>query len=127
MHYTGVDIIEISRIKRAIARWGDRFLHRVYTEAELSLYCTKPSSLAARFAVKEAVVKTLKQTEGISWQQIEVLSEPDGKPILRLYGEAKEQAQRLCLNSLDISLSHSKEYAIAFVIGETTEPTPEAP
>ena len=127
MHYIGVDIVEISRIKKAIARWGDRFLHRVYTEPELRLYHKKPASLAARFAGKEAVIKALEKTKGISWKQIEVLSEPDGKPLLHLYGKAQEQAGRLGLGNLAITLSHSREYAIAFVTGETAEPTPRAP
>ncbi len=115
----GVDIVEISRIKQAIARWGDRFLHRVYTQSELKLCHKKPSSLAARFAGKEAVIKALQQTKGICWRHIEILSEPDGKPLLRLYGKAKEQARGLGLSNLAISLSHSSEYAIAFVTGET--------
>ncbi len=119
MHYIGVDIVEISRINKAIARWGNNFLHRVYTKSELRLYRKKPSSLAARFAGKEAVLKALRQTKGITWQQIEVLSEPDGSPQLRLYGKAKEQARRLGLRNLAISLSHSREYAIAFVAGKT--------
>ena len=117
--YIGIDIVEISRIKKAIARWGDNFLQRVYSESELKLCRKKPSSLAARFAGKEAVIKALKKPQGISWKQIEVLSEPHGKPLLRLYGRAKEQAKSLGLANLAITLSHSKEYAIAFVTGET--------
>ena len=120
MHYIGIDIIEIARIKKAIARWGENFLHRVYTEPELRLYCSKPSSLAARFAGKEAVIKALgPQSKGISWREIEILSNPGGKPSVHLYGKAQNQAKELGLESLAISLSHSKEYAIASVIGET--------
>ena len=78
MHYIGIDIIEIARIKKAIARWGESFLHRVYTEPELRLYHKKPSSLAARFAGKEAVIKALEaQAKGISWKEIEILSDPE--------------------------------------------------
>ena len=120
MHYIGIDIIEIARIKKAIARWGESFLHRVYTEPELKLYYKKPSSLAARFAGKEAVIKALgAQAKGISWKEIEILSDPDGKPSVHLYGKAHEQADALGLGGFAISLSHSKEYAIAFVAGET--------
>ena len=120
MHYIGIDIIEIARIEKAISCWGERFLHRVYTELELKLYHKKPSSLAVRFAGKEAVVKAIgTQTKGISWKHIEILSEPDGKPRLHLYGKAREQAQRAGLGSLAITLSHSKEYAVAFVTGDT--------
>jgi holo-[acyl-carrier protein] synthase len=119
MQCIGVDIVEIARIKKAIARWGDRFLHRVYTESELRLCRKKPQSLAARFAGKEAVIKVLEETTGISWQHIEVLSESGGRPLVRLYGKAKQQAQRLGLSNISITLSHSREYAIAFVTGET--------
>ncbi len=120
MHYIGIDIIEIARIKKAISRWGAGFLQRVYTEPELKLYHKKPSSLAVRFAGKEAVIKTLgTQVKGISWQEIEILPDPSGQPFVHLYGKAKNQADCLGLANLAISLSHSREYAIAFVVGET--------
>jgi holo-[acyl-carrier protein] synthase len=126
--YIGVDIVEIDRVRQAIARWGDRFLRRVYTEAELQRYHNKPASLAARLAGKEAVAKALQETEGLSWQHIEVLSTADGTPKLHLYGRAKEQAGKLGLESLAITLAHSRDYAIAFVVGSTgPQPTPEAP
>jgi holo-[acyl-carrier protein] synthase len=120
MQYIGIDIIEIARIKKAIAHWGESFLQRVYTEPELKLYHKKPSSLAARFAGKEAVIKTLgTQAKGITWKEIEILSDPSGQPSVHLYGKAQNQANGLGLDNLAISLSHSKEYAIACVIGET--------
>ena len=119
MQYIGIDIIEVARIKKAIARWGESFLHRVYTEPELELYHQKPSSLAARFAGKEAVVKALgAQAKGISWQEVEILSDSSGRPLVHLYGKAKNQASGLGLGGLTISLSHSREYAIACVAGE---------
>ena len=120
MHCIGIDIIEIARIKKTIGRWGGHFLHRVYSEPELRLCRKKPSSLAARFAGKEAVIKALGiQTKGISWKDIEVLSEPSGKPLVRLHGKAQKQANSLGLDNLAISLSHSRDYAIACVTGET--------
>jgi holo-[acyl-carrier protein] synthase len=126
--YIGVDIVEIDRIRQAIARWGDRFLNRVYTGAELQRYGNKPASLATRFAGKEAVAKALQQTDGLSWQHIEIISAASGRPLLNLYGRAKEQADNLGLVSLAITLAHSRDYAIAFVTGSTgPEPTPEAP
>ena len=119
MQYIGIDIIEIARIKKAIARWGESFLHRVYTEPELKLYHEKPLSLAARFAGKEAVMKALGTgAKGVSWREIEILSDPAGKPLVHLYGRAQNRANGLGLNNLAISLSHSKEYAIACVTGE---------
>ncbi len=119
MCYIGVDIIEIARIEKAIARWGEGFLHRIYTEPESRLCHKKPLSLAARFAGKEAVIKAIgTQTKGIGWREIEILADPNGKPLVRLYGKAQNQADSLGLGELAISLSHSKEYAVAFVVGE---------
>lgn len=116
-HYVGIDIIEIARIKKAVMRWGEAFLHRVYTDSELKLYREKPSSLAARFACKEAVMKLLGTgRRGVHWREIETLSHPNGKPILHLYGKAQSQANKLGIKEIAVSLSHSKEYAIASVI-----------
>lgn len=120
MQYIGIDIIEIARIQRAKDVWGETFLRKIYTEPELRLYRKKSSSLAARFAGKEAVIKAIgTQTKGIRWKDIEILANPDGQPLINLYGKAKTQAQNLGLGKLAISLSHSREYAIAFVVGET--------
>ena len=116
----GIDIIEIARIKKAIDRWGEGFLRRVYTDAELRLCSKQPWSLATRFAGKEAIVKTLGTPEdrGFRWKEIEILSDPSGKPSVHLYGKAQNQANNLGLDDLAISLSHSREYAIALVAGE---------
>ena len=120
MYCIGIDIIEIARVEKAIAHWGESFLNRIYTELELKLCRKKPSSLAARFAGKEAVMKALGTgTKGISWREIEILAEPGGKPLVHLYGKAQEKAEGLGFDKLAISLSHSREYAIAFVSGET--------
>ena len=119
MHHIGVDIIEIARIEKAIARWGDRFLHRVYTQAELRQTHQKPSSLAARFASKEATMKLLGTGKrGIGWRDIETLSEPSGRPLVHLHGKARVQANSLGIDKVAVSLSHSREYAIACVIGD---------
>ena len=118
MQHIGVDIIEIARIKKAIDRWGPDFLKRVYTKPELELYLKNPSSLAARFSGKEAVIKTL-NSGGIGLKEIEILSDSSGKPRVRLYGKAQLKAKDLGLTSLDISLSHCREYAVACAIGET--------
>ncbi len=120
MHCIGVDIIEIARIQEAVDRWGERFLQRVYTEPELRLCRKKPRRLATRFAGKEAVMKALGTgIKGISWREIEIMAEPSGKPLVYLHGKAQDKADDLGLGELAISLSDSKEYAIAFVIGET--------
>ncbi len=120
MHCIGVDIIEIARIEKAIDRWGEHFLQRVYTESELRLCRRKPGRLAARFAGKEAIMKALGTgVKGISWREIEIVTEPGGKPLVYLHSKAQDKADGVGLGELAISLSHSKEYAIAFVIGET--------
>ncbi len=119
-HYTGIDIIEIVRIKKAVERWGERFLHRVYTEAELELCGRKPQSLAVRFAGKEAVMKLLGTgRKGVNWLEIEILARPSGKPFLNLSGNAQDEASKLGVKEIDISLSHSREYAIASTAGNS--------
>ena len=118
MHSIGIDIVEIARIKQAIARWGEAFLRRVYTDQELKLYRSSPQSLAARFAGKEAVVKLFgARKTGIKWRDIEILSRPGGQPFVNLYGRAKSEAGELGIKEINISLSHSKEYAVAAAIG----------
>jgi holo-[acyl-carrier protein] synthase len=114
--YIGVDIIEIGRIKEAINNWGEKFLSRIYTEAELAAYRHKPSSLAARFACKEAVMKLLGTgRNGVSWREVETLSHPGGKPLVNLHGRAQSKAGELGIKEIAVSLSHCKEYAIAYV------------
>jgi holo-[acyl-carrier protein] synthase len=115
----GVDIIEISRVRKMIERWGKRFLDRIYTEKELRICKGRPNRLASRFAGKEAVMKALGTgARGISWREIEIDSESSGKPVVNLYGKAQVKAESLGLNELTISLSDSREYSIAFVVGE---------
>ncbi|MDY6917441.1 MAG: holo-ACP synthase [Chloroflexota bacterium] len=122
MHSVGVDIVEIERIGDAIARWGERFLRRVYTEAELDICRDRVPALAVRFAAKEAVMKALGTgTNGVAWRDVEVLSNSDGKPLVRLYGGARSKAGELGLVDIDISLSHSREYAVASVVGGILE------
>lgn len=119
MHSVGIDIIEIERIQEAIDRWGHKFLRRIYTASELTLYRGKTEALAVRFAAKEAVMKALGTgTKGISWREIEVMAEPGGKPLVHLYNKARTKAAELGLGNLAISLSHSREYAVAFVVSE---------
>ncbi len=119
MQHVGVDIIEIARIAKAIDRWGDSFLERVYTGLELKLYGDRPSSLAARFSGKEAVIKALGYP-GIGLRDIEILSDLEGKPLVKLRGRARRRAGKLGLSHLAISLSHCREYAVACAVGETS-------
>ena len=122
MHYVGVDILAITRIERVIACWGERFLKRVYTDAELELCRGRTASLAARFAGKEAVIKALGGlSKGFRWREIEILSDPRGKPLVNLYGSMRDKASSLGLAGLAISLSDCGEYAVAFVVGDDKE------
>ena len=114
----GVDIIEIDRIEQATLNWRDSFLRRIYTKAELETSNNKPSSLAARFAAKEAVMKALGTgARGLGWKDIEVLSNSDGAPFVRLHGRAYDKAKEIGMSQFAISMSHSKHYAIAMVVG----------
>jgi holo-[acyl-carrier protein] synthase len=117
-HHIGTDIIEIERIRRTIDRWGERFLNRVYTRDELALYGHRAHSLAASFASKEAVMKVLGTgNRGVAWREIETLYHPSGKPLIKLNGRAKKQAEKLGIKEIDVSMSHSRNYATATAIG----------
>jgi len=119
-HHIGTDIIEIERIRRAIERWGERFLNRVYTKAELRIYGHHAHSLAASFASKEAVMKMLGTgNRGVAWREIETLYHPSGKPLIKLNGRAQAEADRLGIKEIDISMSHTRKYATATAIGTT--------
>jgi holo-[acyl-carrier protein] synthase len=124
----GVDLVEIPRIQRALERWGDRFLQRVYTPAEIAHCRGRAPELAVRFAAKEAVSKALGLgiwwRGGISWHEAEVKPDRLGKPEVVLHGRAAERARALGLNQWAISLSHSDENAIAMVVAMHTGDRP---
>lgn len=113
----GIDIIEIARIERTLADFGERFLRRVYTEREREHYGSRVSELAARFAAKEATSKALGTgIRSIRWREMEVLSNRRGKPVLILHGSAAERAASLGLIAFDVSLTHSRADAMAIVV-----------
>lgn len=112
----GTDIVEISRIKKDIEEIGERFLNKIYTEKEIA-YCEskkmqKFQSYAARFAAKEAIYKALSDKIDFeyNWKDFEILNEERGKPYVNLHFDIKE------LETIEISLSHCKEYAVANVV-----------
>ncbi len=111
---TGIDIVEIERIAAAVRRFGDRFLVRVYTETERDQSGGRAESLAARFAAKEAAFKTLGRR--FAWRDVEVERDPTGKTRLSFHGDAKEEAERLGLREWSVSLSHSRDNAVAVVV-----------
>ena len=118
MNYVGIDMVEIARIEQIIMRWQDSFLKRVYTRAELEASSNRIPTLAAHFAAKEAVAKALGTgTNGVGWREIEIISDPKGKPLVQLYGRARNRADEIGVSEFSISLSHTREYAIASVVG----------
>lgn len=120
---TGIDAIEIERIAEIVAQHGDRFLRRIYTERERERYATRIPELAARFAAKEATSKALGTgIRGLTWRDMEILSNRRGKPILVLHGGAAARAELLGLVHFDVSLTHSRTLALAFVVGMKRRP-----
>jgi holo-[acyl-carrier protein] synthase len=119
----GIDLVEIKRIEQALARRGDRFRARVFTEGEIN-YCerraSKSSSYAARFAAKEAAMKALGTgwSDGVGWTEVEVVIEPGGRPALRLHGIAHQRMQEIGATKAHLSLTHSGNLAIAEVLLE---------
>lgn len=115
---SGVDLIEISRIERTLEQYGERFLERIYTPREITLTGRNAQELAVRFAAKEAASKALGTGIGlISWREMEISNDLLGKPELTLYNRAKARAAELGIVFWSVSLSHSREMAIALVIG----------
>jgi holo-[acyl-carrier protein] synthase len=114
---TGVDIMEVSRIERAATRHGERFYRRFFTDAERNRCGERFPALAARFAAKEAVSKALGTGIGdMNWTDIEVVNDERGRPEVVLHGTAAEIATSLGLREWSLSLSHTHEHAIAFVV-----------
>jgi holo-[acyl-carrier protein] synthase len=125
----GTDLTEIDRIARSIARFGERFLKRVYTEQEIAYSFRKKAfaeSFAARFAAKEAAAKALGTgiSHGVSWQEFEVRREPSGRPVLHLAGRAAELARRLNVTDSSLSLTHTGGLAMAVVVLEASAGAP---
>ena len=121
---TGIDIAEVPRIRETIERFGDRFLHRVFTDGEIR-YCESKANrferYAARFAAKEAGMKALGTgwNFGVRWRDLEVSRKPGGRPTLLFHGRAAEFAAKLGATNVALSLTHTAEQAMAQVILES--------
>jgi len=121
---TGIDIAEVPRIRQAIERYGDRFLHRIFTEGEIR-YCeakaSRFESYAARFAAKEAGMKAVGTgwRRGVRWLDFEVSNLPSGRPTLLLHGVAQKVAAELGVRNVVLTLTHTAEQAMAIVILES--------
>ena len=114
---TGIDLIEIDRVERAIERHGKNFLERIYTPKEIDKFGKSIESLAVRFAAKEAVSKALGTGIGdVSWREIEILRDEMDAPVLQLHGKARQRADLLGLFTWSVSLSHTETHAIAMVV-----------
>jgi holo-[acyl-carrier protein] synthase len=120
---TGIDIIEIGRIKNSIQKYSDRFKNKIFTQKEID-YCHSQADpakhFAARFTVKEAVLKSfgIGMSGGILWKDIEVDRLKSGQPILNLYGKGKKMFDQLKLKQIHISITHDKNHAVAHAIAE---------
>ena len=122
----GTDLAEVGRIRESIARFGDRFLNRIFTPLERAYASSKANSaerFAARFAAKEAGMKAIGTgwSFGVSWRDFEVSNQPNGRPRLLLHGVAEKIARDLKVDSVHISLTHTNEMAFAIVILETLD------
>jgi len=119
----GVDIIEINRIKKSLTRFANQFEEKIFTINEIN-YCrskAEPSvHFAGRFAVKEAVMKSLGKGMGqnIDWKDIEVENIESGQPVLQIYGKCKTLFDQLKLKKIHISISHDKSHAVGQAIAE---------
>ncbi|HXZ78863.1 MAG TPA: holo-[acyl-carrier-protein] synthase [Terriglobales bacterium] len=120
---TGIDIVEVPRMAAAIERFGERFLRRVFTAAEIR-YCDSKANrmerYAARFAAKEAALKAIGTgwKRGVAWTDVEVCREPGGRPSIVFAGMAAEFASKLGVKRVSLSMSHTEEHAVAQVILE---------
>ncbi len=119
----GVDLAEVPRVRAAVERFGARFIERVFTAAEIAYVERKANRFeryAARFAAKEAGMKAIGTgwKRGVRWRDFEVANLPSGKPTLRLHGEAARVAEQLGVKAVALSLTHTREMAMAQVILE---------
>ena len=118
----GVDVVEISRIVAAVSRYGERFLARVYTADERAYAALRGPALAVRFAAKEATAKALGTGIGpVGWRNIEIRNDTAGKPSLILHGAAAVIARRAGFGEWQVSVTHSRDLATAFVVGFRAE------
>ncbi len=121
----GVDIVHIPRIQKALDLYGERFLNRVFTPREIAACRGRTAEFAARFAAKEAMSKALgvgmriMARNGIGFREVEILPDGNGKPHVHLYGRAAARAEELELTEWAVSLTHEREYAIAFVVASS--------
>ena len=120
----GVDIVDISRLERSIAEYGERFINRVFTPREIE-YCErlarKGERYATRFAAKEAARKAIgaaTPVKALAWHDVEIISSTEGAPQLQFHGRAAELVKEIGITRAHVSLSHAADQAVAFVVLE---------
>ena len=117
----GLDLAEVDRIERAVQRWGDVFLDRIFVDGELHRRRSHPSAfaqhVAGRFAAKEAAMKALGTGwRGVSFREIVVIRAPSGRPSLRFEGRAHQLAESLGVTSIEVTITHTDRTAAAVVL-----------
>jgi holo-[acyl-carrier protein] synthase len=117
----GVDIVEVYRMRDAVKKWGDSFLSKIFTGKEIAYAARRRFSdqhLAARFAAKEAVVKAFGEPRKfpVKWTDIEITNDAEGKPVVKFSGDALKLKKKKKVDDIIISISHSKNYAVANAI-----------
>lgn len=120
----GIDVVEVARIARMVERYGRRFVDKVYTPHEVEVCCRRGDAgqeFAARWAAKEALMKAVGTgwRQGVLFKDIENYNLPSGKPMIRLHGRVKALADRLGGRRVHVSISHERDYAVAFVVLES--------
>jgi holo-[acyl-carrier protein] synthase len=119
----GIDLVENDRLAKIVAKWGSKFLERVFSESEIN-YCEKHAqssvNYGARFAAKESFLKALGigLGMGVKLREIEVVHDEKGKPDLVLWGEARMQIEKRDIIKVHLSLTHTRTYATAIVLLE---------
>lgn len=119
----GIDLVEVLRIEKLLRRWNDRFITKVYS-ADEAAYCTKKAfpaiHFAARFAAKESFLKSLGKGlgMGIALRDVELINQPDGKPILKIHNRAEDILREAGIKAIHVSVTHTSKYANAVVILE---------
>jgi holo-[acyl-carrier protein] synthase len=118
----GIDIADVKRIKASLERWGEKFVTRIFSPHEAQ-YCRRHRDealrFAARFAAKEAFIKCMGSARGIRWHEIELLNDRAGKPFFRFSGSIRKKLDGRNIRKVHVSISHTAEHAVAFVVFET--------